>query len=518
MLLITNRSKTVINPPVKMLETTGSMEEGGYFLTCADASDFEIGDGVIVEIGGEAGAGAINTVGVGGYHEPIYVGVNEHNWYWLQGTPLALVALIVGKEGNVLELDTAATVATTNANVYYDNYIPWLDEYGDFYFHNELFSNKTIQFPAGRLAFSRRPEFGYPRNCTILGAGMGRTRAYSPSVPETRIYTPKGSRTIGLWINTYAHDGAGNRWAHFTVEQQWLSYGGFIFSNRNPEGWGSGIELNNMNAPTAHDMRLINHGVSGNGFHDCTNARAFRLHTYRDEPHETYMQWGVVDVRGNGNSFWDCRSDCPTGLMPAFENFQSSNSTFTRCGGINAIYSAGGAAGFLWDECWSTVTEGAGVPSQRNWANQSIMFIGNNVGSPLDMSVGGEIRNPVIIQQGYITPANELLRSIDFYPASKGPLDYQNLRVIGTYADSGYTKGYIEAPDHVLGGDGAGARINDGGADNTRIEGIRLVGAAGQYGNISASGAGSVVEDCVADVITGTPTEINNRTNAEYLG
>lgn len=66
-----------------------------------------INDYIIVEIGGEAGVGARGTRGIGWYAQKIW--------------PRSLRARLANISGTTVTLDTAATFATTNANVYCDN-------------------------------------------------------------------------------------------------------------------------------------------------------------------------------------------------------------------------------------------------------------------------------------------------------------------------------------------------------------------------------------------------------------
>ena len=145
------------NLPLKDLATTGSIGAGSNQLVLASNPGFRVGDHIIVEIGGESGAGLRGAVGVGGvwpirfypnirtmnadngydYNANIYARLpNGDVYHWMQGAwhapdpnlyyttkaiPRSLVAAITGISGTTLTLNKTASVATTNANVYFDN-------------------------------------------------------------------------------------------------------------------------------------------------------------------------------------------------------------------------------------------------------------------------------------------------------------------------------------------------------------------------------------------------------------
>ena len=74
--IVANTATTTINLNTtggwKTSKTTGSMTAGSPTLTVADASGFSVGDQVIVATGGESGAGAWGTLGVGGSWPSLY--------------------------------------------------------------------------------------------------------------------------------------------------------------------------------------------------------------------------------------------------------------------------------------------------------------------------------------------------------------------------------------------------------------------------------------------------------------
>jgi hypothetical protein len=144
----------------KDIATTGSITSGTPTLVVADATGYEIGDPIIVEIGDEPGAGIRGTVGVGGtwpamsYATAALMNADTTQvdgqwayqadtgltkWWdddvsqaWSRSTrapsdyyeskclPLALIANITNIVGNTITLDTNASATATNANVYYN--------------------------------------------------------------------------------------------------------------------------------------------------------------------------------------------------------------------------------------------------------------------------------------------------------------------------------------------------------------------------------------------------------------
>ena len=145
----------------KNARTTGTIAAGSTSLNVADPSDFAVGDYVIVEIGGESGAGRRGTSGVGGawpslsypnlatmhadtgkpektycwdrssgdvyifasngwVHRDDGGGPYNQAYYTAKALPKALSAKIVAISGKVVTLDNPAIESTTKASVYVD--------------------------------------------------------------------------------------------------------------------------------------------------------------------------------------------------------------------------------------------------------------------------------------------------------------------------------------------------------------------------------------------------------------
>ena len=97
--------------------------DGSNVLHLTEASTFEVGDQIIVEVGGEEGKGQFGTMGVGGILPAATDGWKEF-YYRSKDLPRALIAKIasVADGGRTLNLDRAAAAGATNANVHFDNH------------------------------------------------------------------------------------------------------------------------------------------------------------------------------------------------------------------------------------------------------------------------------------------------------------------------------------------------------------------------------------------------------------
>lgn len=206
----------------------GSMAEGSTTLTLETAEhSIRVGHMVIVEIGGEAGAGARATVGVGGtwpatsyadladltanWTHPAttdgsasaaYVEDTGDVYYWNGSAivqppsqiyhqrkfwPLALVAVVDAVDGAELTLDTASTVATTDAKVWIDSLRVMQDA-----MHTPGLS---LRVPAGVYAVSGRVTntggaamgSSYSDDLTVTGAGATSEFWAPPGCPSTAI-------------------------------------------------------------------------------------------------------------------------------------------------------------------------------------------------------------------------------------------------------------------------------------------------------------------------------------------
>jgi hypothetical protein len=178
---------------LKAVSTTGSIAASSTSLSVASSNGFNVGDQIIVATGGESSIGP-GTIGVGGaLPARTYANLAAANadlpnqadgawmrtldtntvyrkyttsinyigqiWYQQHSDPIAPVAKITAISGNTLMLDTAASVSTTNANVYFDNGAAFNAIVGTPAEGQSPLTppNQTLNFAAGTFAFYSGP-------------------------------------------------------------------------------------------------------------------------------------------------------------------------------------------------------------------------------------------------------------------------------------------------------------------------------------------------------------------------
>lgn len=476
-------------PTMKALTTTGSMTAGSPTLVVADATGFNVNDTVIVEIGGEAGAGQRGTTGVGGYFTGTNVTSDATQYYTTGTVPKSLTTTIIGKSGNTLTLNANAVVDTTNATVWWDNFPGWdaLDPGYD-----PILSDKQVQLPAGRYAFSKRLLYGAKRG---LLQGNG-----------TIIHSPRGCYPAYIFAA-----GASDTTIRDIEFQGNFKLQGFGIDF--PGGWTygvSGVLFENANRSRVTNIIAHDGPQKTVGFQQCSYCVAYSCHTTRTDPQAIYIQWDYQSSDSLANEFIDCTYDGPW-LAKVFETFRSSRDRFIRCGGRNAMFSNNTAGGFTWIDCYTD------IDALSRYSNNSInvlepVFNANSNIDPSDpvAQQGGLIQDLRITFNGYVDANNNLLKAIIINEGNP------KIRIIGT----SYAKALIEGPDFI-GGSLYGVHIGSTGAE-TYIEGYRVKGTANsatgsaQGGNINLDGSGSSVINCVADNILSGPTLSGNMTNTEY--
>lgn len=429
-------------------KTTGTIAGGSLTtLTVADAAGFEIGDPVIVEIGGEAGAGEPETVGVGGtwptysyaniasFPNPTtwvaaigggaddgyawaidtnkvyraynpgtgfiweeYTPTTQARWYYQNKVmPRALYATITNKSGNTLTLDTAATVATTNANVYYDctaGVTEFLE--GDV---NE-----------GGTAYSIRSDLDL-----ILGDGVYAAHGHVvfPTTQEWRIwgssrdnirwYSPKGTEPF-----TIRHEGSDNVWSDMSFE-----------------GW-AGVKYWCFDSPT--EWGVIYHTLDMTG--NANNGRGGEYRSRIDRV-DYYNMWGgshMSEITDGGSA--DCRGYQTNGNMQqyftwyfqhayctdtfferceyygdkigtAFEIFQANGGGYKDCIAVNGYFASNYSGGDYLIENFTQTVDANQLPA-NDWmsANNFVFNLNVNIADganhPEIAAFGGRVVNPTI--------------------------------------------------------------------------------------------------------------------------
>jgi hypothetical protein len=238
-----------------------------------------------------------------------------------------------------------------------------------------------------------------------------------------------------------------------------------------------------------------------------------------------YMGWLFQINNSSGGAISDCTSTGPY-LIDAFEVFACNGAKILRCGGQNCLYSNNSSTSWTIDfgsaqTTTCVITSGAClVGNAANLLDQAVINVNVNA---FGTGNTGLINNPNINQQGYVDASNNSLKFIQVASVQS------NVTIQGEYPGgagcSTALGGLMQAPNYNGGSTEYGAMAVYSDAANTTINGIRIKGSAigtpghsGHFGNISALGASSLVENCVADVIQSGPTLSGNQTNAAYGG
>ena len=240
-----------------------------------------------------------------------------------------------------------------------------------------------------------------------------------------------------------------------------------------------------------------------------TNVWAYNCDCIMTETLRTYVAWQFQWGDCEGGGAVDCTITCPY-LQKGFETFRSNRISFIRCGGRNCVCSSNSSGNFLFENMDITITANSQFSQLSFNQLEPIININTNI-NPRNPHVGdgGTIRNPRIVQQGYINAGKYCLRAIVINENNP------NVTVKGGYPGSPKQGGYFKAPDYV--GASVGSMAIDSAGANTIVDGIRVVGAGrpAPWGNIHLGGGG-IVRNCVADLITGG-MQTNNQTNAAYI-
>jgi hypothetical protein len=556
---------------------TGSITGGTSSLVLNSASTFQIGDQIIVEIGGEAGAGARGTKGVGGTwpalnyanttamnadtsqavgtfaydasSNPLAVyawngsswthtqnggggGYTAQSYYTYLVNPLSLVAKVTAVSGDkkTLTLSINAAVTATNANV-------WLDCLPSFFVLNQVPpvgavlvaapNNITLSIPSSQSTGDAAWQLsgiitnGALPNCVtadlvIQGAGRTLTTLRSPSGCTSAAFNIGGVSTNGVQISDFAYVGnSGANGAGFAFGPNTFISMPIAISIVSLST-NTGLVIKNIDGtnPIAQ-LAVVNNGSSPS-IANCTTT--VKVQQY------DYVQWQFQLANCTGGSISGCTAT-GTFILKAFEVFACNSSKIVNCGGQNCEYSTNSSTSWTIDFGSGQTT--TAIFTTNCWANQLSGAIDEAVINVNDNAFGsgstGLVNNPNIIQQGYIDASNNSLKFIQISSLQT------NVTVQGEYPGGGGCSttlgGLMQAPNYNGGSAEYGAMAVLSDAASTIVNGIRIKGSAigtpghsGHFGNISLGGASSQVNNCVADVIQTGPALSGNQTNAAYGG
>lgn len=490
---------------LKQGQATGSITSGTSTLTLAASLGVAPGDSVIVAVGGESGAGALGTVGVGG-NSPALSFANAaardldttepdgtYGWtrndgkafvsfsgvwstsglYYVQFTsPRALIANVtqVNSGGLSLVLDTNATATSTNAQVYVNNYGPINSVLQPAAILPAL-PNQTVAMPCGNYAIGAPMGVSYtPAMLVSLKTGWKiRGQGGEGTACPTILMSPAGATSIGLLasqvdqadisgIGVVGNNGASGFG---------LAWAGNIYQFNGPKG----IEFSSSTNSVAHDFTTRNTFYSGFAVsfgadvtaHDFTVTQQFGPLTLEIEPY--YVEFSD-HTRGGAS---DYTVTLPT-VAGGTECFRSNGTYFKRFALNNAYLSLNSCGGaFLVEDM--TINVGA---NKSGWYTTSgaLIEINNNIGGNAQINMGGTINRPTVIQQGYVDGSNGI------YVGANVGVQNPNISFLGTYTPTVNGKGCFEAPDWFSGTNAFfGIAIRSDGT-GTVTSGLRKIGHA----------------------------------------
>jgi hypothetical protein len=498
----------------KAVQTTGSISAASNALTVTSAANIRFGDRVIVEIGGEAGAGQRGTMGVGrswprlsyanaaAMNADATQAANTYAWlidtgdlyrfvtgvwtqittnyYLSKGLPKSLVSTVYGVSGNTVTLKDAATVTATNAAVYIDN-----TQY--FNVARDKNPGSDLVFPAG--------EFAVANSLELVSSRFAGTEIYGAGEALTRIKLPKGLAVRNVGLNT-ASTVINIRTGVTSATVRDLTVVG------NSRNQGYMLNASEIDAPAASIynggvffLSASNDGVMRNvtvedvfsyalGAQDSTNVWAYDSNVIIVDPLLVYIQWMYEWVASSGG-VQDCAIDSNY-LLAGMESFNSSGPMrFVRPVLRNAAFSFNNAGDWTIEDPVITIEANAQFSSAFA-SSGPIININSNFGTS-NVSSGGVITNPIILQQGYINASNDSLQAIVVN------LTNPNITITG---------GTITAPDYAAPSTMFGAVGLLSVGVNTNVSNLTVIGQP-RSGSANIRVDDGSITNCTASVIDG---------------
>lgn len=542
----------------------GTIAAGSTALTVSDGSRWAIGDYIIVETGSEANYGTFSdrggTRGVGGQWPSLvyttvaamnadttqvsnmHAGVLEngrtYRWtgsawtavttaatYYGWIAPRALLARVTNIVGNVLTLDTAATVAATNATVYQNCFRHYYAVFGELIsrFVADLASLKTlyiptaatINWPAGSFAWadttSRRLELG--ENWVFTGAGRDLTTLFSPE------------GTMSIWLE---FDCGGKTAFVRNVKVVGLCRLDKPFVNwykpttEEPQNTQGVVSLYTTIGGEITDIEGVDMGQSAAMLTFSTGAWMRRINVKHNTGFSEYFQWQVATVNCTDCGAEDIVFDF-TKICPGIESFQSTGTIFRRISGRNCNVSSNSNGSWLYEEFDLYWEEDSllldAFPKLGNYLVDINSNASNTNGLPTTGS--GTFRNYRLRQLGKISL---------YYSHTAVTIGFSggtSANILGRYPEkpAATLSGYMEAPDNTAGANGNiynsnNVMIRNDSIPDVVVDGVRakIIGGTSKIGanNGGAIPATMTVRNCVVDFVGSGGTQSNNITNATY--
>ena len=524
------------------ISTTGSMTGGSTTLTVASNPGFTIGDPVIVEIGGESGAGARGTRGVGGQWPTLtYANATAMNadtsqvtnkmcalidtgavyqwdgssWDAVASTgffdlmlPKALLATITNISGTTITLDTAATVSTTNANVYLNCAEKFEEVLGGVYFTlDDYITDKTIEFPAGDFAWGTYNE--------RIGFGNNRIRwnVRGKGEENTSIFSPNGTTSLDIQMASWTGPG---EFRDVSLDSNCRATGGYQFyynaTTDVPEQGAS----SNLRFQTSTDLEIYNvttsdHAQAGITISYCNDVNVNDCTINHATGHRAYTAWSL-SFANSENCVADNITIDSDYYTTGFEQFQCTGCTFSNITGRNTFCSVNSSDNWTYSGINITLETGACDATWFDWHSNFSPVV--NINSNIDNQQGnGDGAANGVFEDFHIVQETDFRSGHVFAMINiSGTVDYITIR--GHFPDKPNTLGLIEMPNYSS--IEPGAIRDDSASKYITVDGVRAIGVNSGGPDIGIDSANGIVQNCVADTIYCGGTQTDNITNAEY--
>lgn len=538
----------------RALSQLGSITGGTSTLNVADGSQFNVGDHVIVELGGEAGAGVRGTKGVGGtwpalsyanltamnadtskptntlawredtgavyqWNGSAWATWNASYYYYAQAVPRALQAKVTSKAGNALTINKTAAVTATNATVYLDNTPaltliarPIWNKFGTP--NGDLSSfippNMRIVIPTGDFAVGSILKL--TGHMTLEGQGDSSILRSPKGAPSCSIecfnfaggVAVKNIKQIGnardngfglAWATAAYPSGSGSSGFEWDYE----AGSGTVTETNAPQGhsFPYGCLLNTSDDTSLENITSVNVWQVAAGGSFCNDCWARNCNVTLDDGFRMYLQWLYSFSDSNRGGIEDCEIESAK-LVAGFEVFSCNGTVITRAIGRNVVMSSNSSGDFTFEDCELTIEASSQINEAAFSRNNPIIGVNSNI-DPDDpvMLLGGVISNAIIVQEGYINADDDSLMGIVVNA------DNPNVTITG---------GSYTAPDYSPGTNTYGAVGINSTGDNTDVTGFTVVGVAQHeatasgYRNIQLTGGGgSSASGCTANEIYVNP-------------
>lgn len=527
---------------LKALETTGSMTAGSATLTVASNPGFAIGDPICVVIGGEAGAGTPTTRGVGGQWPALTyanstarladtsqaagklaaqldnglvyqwtgaawraydTSVSTSNPWHYRMLPKSLITTITNISGTTFTLADTAVVSTTSAQVVY-NCSPAIDLTMGYNYAADgtqgYVSGRTFEFPAGNFyacKYNLQTQMIQGANWTLKGAGRDSTYFISPMGTTGLRIAPEYQSNLVLQDMTLKGNRRGDKgWL-------WIYDGNDVPSSLVPN-W---LNIINCNNTTAQRLRVMNMDFSLSGSHySLMNDIIARWEIGQ----RAYTGWQVQISNCISSTGSNIVIDNDA-IVPSLEIFGGTGNTFENVTITNGLMATNVSDNWTFRNITATLQTNAANDAVYGWVtvNAPLFNINTNIDG------GAVVHGPGLLDGfnftiNYANAANYLFQGINI----NGNND--NITIRGAYPAKPNTNGLITFPAGWS-SSAKGIVAGSDGPDNLIIEGVRITPPnSGVFGEIFCYAPGSIIRNCVVDVIDSNATRSNNITNAAY--